>query len=296
MYTHLLRFLKMKRIQIHIKDEQDDILESVSNLTGLSRAEIIRFAIDSYVTNRGDIDTDSQDVPIKHMKSFKNETEFIENVIGRELYNFKKELIQEMYKGKGLGNYIIHNSRQIGITTLFNDLSIAKSIMNRNYKSLLICNKSTSAKMRKDDVLQSIDLLDIDIEYSVKNNVIYFSNGSEIHIIPSSLINNAIGNTFSLIHIDDAAFTIDLKRLVKVCETILHWGNIVITSVDSPKKSEFLEICIDSLNGRNNYKYLEYDYKCIKGRDTSWAIKHIEVVGINWFIREYACRGGFLND
>jgi metal-responsive CopG/Arc/MetJ family transcriptional regulator len=286
----------MKRIQIHIHDEQDDILDSVVALTGLSRAEIIRSAIDSYVSTREDVNSEAQVVPVKHIKSFKNINEFIESLINRKQYRYKKELIDELEKNKGIGNFIIHNSRQIGMSTFFNDYSLAKCIMNKNFKALLVSTKLMTVKERMRSILNILEKIneEVDLGYTYKSQTIYFENGSEIHFASYQTIGNLYGNEFSLIHLDDAAFYTDLENTMKIANSMINWGNVVVSSCDKCRASEFLEICINSIKGRNNFKYIEYDYREVPDRDSKWVFDQISAFGAKHFIVEYACRGGLL--
>ena len=302
----------MKRINIHITENQENILESVSTLTGLPRSEIIREAINSYVSKSDAVSDVIDSAQITYVAAHKSVLTYIEQLIktnnidtgltNTKLYDYQRELITDIEKNSGVNNYLIHHSRQIGITTVNQAYVLAKSILTNNYKSILVNNKMSRAKHNMRDMVIKLEHIPSEARpgYKTRASSIIFDNGSQIDFISEAGLGNYYGvSDISFIYLDDAALFKNYKQSSDLAKAITsnNWGIVVTTSTDTRRNHEFIKDCIKHSNSDDGTKYIEYPYTVINdsGRDSQWVANTISCIGMKRFITEYCCRGGFIN-
>ena len=241
----------MKRIQIHLEEDQVDFLDRNSN----NRADFIRDIIEKYRKEIGDtnyapietlelefyslFELLSSNLPSPYRQDIK-ETD-------TNIYKYKTNLASTLNEGRSI---VIEKERQVGITAFLVTYAIAKCVMSGNMKIAFV-NKARMNKgtFRVADIIIKFAANDgYEINTITKNtSQIKFSNGANIEFIDGidSMKNRLLGtnNEFDYMFLDEFDFMKGVDHVVLE----------QISSISKGKTTVVPVITVPGVAGEPNY-------------------------------------------
>ncbi|MBX6361024.1 MAG: AAA family ATPase [Acidobacterium ailaaui] len=209
-------------------------------------------------------------------------------------FDYQKEVLKIIEEKDRI---IVNKARQIGFTTLISLYALHHILFKKNRNVIAIATKQEAAKNIIKKVKYAYDRLPkwLKIDYSIYNRLeLTLVNNSTIRAFASS---GDVGRseTATMLIIDEAAM---IKNIYEKYESLYGCvsdsGKLIIIS--TPKQLDknptgiwFKMMCTEAKEKRNDFHYIELDWRVRPDRDENWRRNKTKELGEKSAAQEYDC-------
>ena len=208
-------------------------------------------------------------------------------------YPFQVTLLQTLLDSTMV---CLNCSRQIGKTCCVSIYALWYAMFHADKTIGIVSNKQASAV----DILNRFKIMYEELPFWLKPGVteyqklgIEFDNGTRI-LVSATSADAFRGRTLNLLVMDEfasVAKNIQDSFWAANYPTISQSKEGKIITISTPRGpfDLFHKIFTEAQRGENTFKWLQYDWRCVPGRDAKWALTQKKNLGERRFSQEHLC-------